>query len=69
MDNNLPVTSGVFVNIKDVGKVLMEFIGSEDFDNIVNNLDNSPKNILMGAMGIAGCLIMSKCQKYSGNVY
>lgn len=57
---------GTFVNITDVGKVLMEFIGSEEFDNIVKNLDNNPKNIFMGAIGVAGCLIMSKCPKYSG---
>lgn len=57
---------GTFVSITDVGKVLMEFIGSEEFDNIVKNLDNNPKNIFMGAIGVAGCLIMSKCPKYSG---
>ena len=65
MNDNIS-SIGTFVSITDVGKVLMEFIGSEEFDNIVKNLDNNPKNIFMGAMGMAGCLIMSKCPKYSG---
>lgn len=65
MNNNIS-SIGTFVSITDVGKVLMEFIGSEEFDNIVKNLENNPKNIFMGAIGVAGCLIMSKCPKYSG---
>ena len=65
MNDNMS-SIGTFVSIRDVGKVLLEFIGSEEFNNIVKNLDDSPINVFMGAIGTAGCLIMSKCPKYSG---
>lgn len=53
-----------FVSTRDVGKVLLEYIGSEDYLKAVDSIQDSGKAAFMGGIGMAGCLIMSKCMKY-----
>ena len=53
-----------FVRTTDVGRVLLEYIGSEDYQKAVDMIQDSGKAAFMGGIGMAGCLIMSRCQKY-----
>ena len=53
-----------FVRTTDVGKILLEYIGSEEYLKAVESIQDSGKAAFMGGIGMAGCLIMSRCQKY-----
>lgn len=54
----------IFIRITDIGKVLLEYIGSEDYLKAVESIQDSGKAAFMGGIGMAGCLIMSRCTKY-----
>ena len=53
-----------FVRTTDVGRVLLEYIGSEDYLKAIDSIQDSGKAAFMGGIGMAGCLIMSRCTKY-----
>ena len=53
-----------FVSINDVGDVLLGYIGTEDFDKATSMLSAEAKNSFMSGIGMAGVLIMAKCNKY-----
>lgn len=54
----------IFVRITDISKVLLEYIGSEDYLKAVKSIQDSGKAAFMGGIGMAGCVIMSRCQKF-----
>lgn len=56
-----------FVRIEDFGRVLLEYIGSEDYLKAVDSIQDSGKAAFMGGLGMAGCLIMARCRKYYGS--
>lgn len=53
-----------FVRLDDVGNVLLSYIGTEDFDKATSMLSSEAKNSFMSGIGMAGVLIISKCNKY-----
>ena len=53
-----------FIRTADVGKVLLEYIGSEDYLKAVESIQDSGKSAFMGGIGMAGCVIMARCHKY-----
>lgn len=53
-----------FVRTTEVGKILLEYIGSEEYLKAVESIQDSGKAAFMSGIGMAGCLIMSRCQKY-----
>lgn len=54
-----------FVKTEDIGNVILEFIRSEDFGKIASNMNcTDHRTFLMGALGIAGCVIMARTTKY-----
>lgn len=53
-----------FVSIDDIGDVLLGYIGTEDFDKATSMLSSEAKNSFMSGIGMAGVLIMSRCNKY-----
>ena len=55
-----------FVKTEDVGRVLLEYIGSEDYLKAVDSIQDSGKAAFMGGIGMAGCLIMARFPKYYG---
>ena len=57
-----------YVNIKDIGKVLLEYIGSEDYLKAVDSIQDSGKAAFMGGLGMAGCLIFARCPKHLGSI-
>ena len=56
-----------FVSIYDIGKVLLEYIGSEEYAKASECTDGG-KSCLMGGIGMATCIIMSRCKKYLADV-
>ena len=57
----------MFVKTEDVGRVLLEYIGSEDYLKAVDSIQDSGKAAFMSGIGMAGCLIMARCPKYYGD--
>ena len=55
-----------FVRIDDVGRVLLEYIKSEDFEKAVDSTQGKDSGAFMSAVGMAGCVIMARCQRYYG---
>ena len=53
-----------FVNINDIGDVLIKYIGTEDFKRATDELSLESTNAFIGGIGMAGVLIMAKCEKY-----
>lgn len=53
-----------FVSTTEIGKILLEYIGSEEYLKAVESIQDSGKAAFMSGIGMAGCLIMSRCQKY-----
>ena len=51
-----------FININDIGKVIIEYIGSPEYKQAME-AQESPNGFL-GGIGIAGVVILSKCPKY-----
>lgn len=54
----------IFVKMDDISKILLEYIGSDDFNKAVQAIQNTDSNAFMGGIGMAGCLIMARCPKY-----
>ena len=54
----------VFVNLKEVGRELINYIGSDDFKKATEGLSLEATNAFMSGVGMAGIIIMSKCQQY-----
>lgn len=55
-----------FVRITEIGEILLDYIGSEEYLKAVESIQDSGKAAFMSGIGMAGCLIMSRCQKYYG---
>ena len=55
-----------FVKINDVGDVLIKYIGTEDFNKATSGLSLEATNAFMSGIGMAGVIIMAKCNKYIG---
>ena len=53
-----------FVEVDDIGRVLLSYIGTEDFDKATSSLSPEAKNSFMSGIGMAGVLIMARCNKY-----
>ena len=53
-----------FVNINDVGKALLDYIGSEEFEKAVDIAAGDVRGAFMSGIGMAGCLILANCPKY-----
>lgn len=53
-----------FVNIDDIGDILIKYIGTEDFKRATDGLSLESTNAFMSGIGIAGVLIMARCKKY-----
>lgn len=57
-----------FVKTEDIGKVILEFIQSDDFDKVASSMNATSADVLMSALGIAGCVIMSRTTKYYAEI-
>lgn len=53
-----------FVEVEELGNILLQYIGSEEFDRAVSGLEGVEKNAFIAGIGMAGCLIMGRCTKY-----
>ena len=54
----------VFVRTEDVGRVILDYIGSPEFEAAVNCTVNDGRAAFMGGLGMAGCLIIARCPRY-----
>ena len=53
-----------FVEVEELANILLQYIGSEEFDRAVSSLEGVERNAFMGGIGMAGCLILGRCTKY-----
>lgn len=53
-----------FVRTTEVCKILLEYIGSEEYLKAVELISDSGKSAFMSGIGMAVCLIMARCQKF-----
>lgn len=54
----------LFIKFSDVGKCLVDFISSEDYNKITDSIRCDNKSALMSMVGILGCWIYSHCDTY-----
>ena len=54
----------MLVAVRKIGKVLIDYIGSEDFEKAVSCLRDDTRSAFMAGIGMAGCLILSECPTY-----
>ena len=54
----------VFVNLKEVGRELINYVGSDDFKRATKDLSLEATNAFMSGIGMAGIVIVTKCQQY-----
>ena len=52
------------VRVNDIGRVLLDYIGTEDFKKATKDLSPEAVNAFMSGIGMAGVLIMAKCEKF-----
>lgn len=54
-----------YVNIKEAAHVILDYIGTEDFNKALSCLHNDVCSGFMGGLGMAICLMMdNRCSKY-----
>ena len=53
-----------FVAADKIGRALLDYIGSVEFEKAVACLQGDPRSAFMAGIGMAGCLILSKCPTY-----
>ena len=55
----------IFVDINDVGRTILNYIGSEDFEKAMSALDiSNGRNSFIAGLGMAGSIIMADCPQY-----
>lgn len=54
-----------YLNADEVGRVLLNYIGSEEYNEAVSSVPEGQNSFLAG-YAIAGLVVLSKCQRYIG---
>jgi len=62
------IQSTNFIETKDIATAILNFIKSEDFNKVVSSMDGCTPGLLMSALGLAGCVILSNTLKKDGFV-
>ena len=54
----------IFLDINEASGVVMKFIGSEKFDEVVKCIDDNAKSGFIAGLSFALCLAMAECKTY-----
>ena len=58
----------ILVDMNEASTVIMKFIGSEKFNEVVQSIDNNAKSGFMAGLSFALCLAMAESKTYLYNV-
>ena len=59
----------IYIDLDDAMNTVLDFIKSEDFVKATQDLTSGEKSCYMAALGMANCIIASRCQKYYEKIY
>lgn len=56
--------NNAFVKINDIGKTILSFVGTEEFEKILGSIEDNSRAGFTTGLSIAASLIMSQCTQY-----
>lgn len=59
----------IYIDLNDAMNAVLDFIKSEDFVKATQGLTSGERSCYMAALGMANCIIASRCKKYYEKVY
>ena len=58
----------VMIDIEQAGKTILDFIGTDDYKRILDNICDSKSGGFMSGLSFAYSLLMTKCDRYVYNM-
>lgn len=63
------VSEKIYIDLNDAMNTILDFIKSEDFTKATQSLNSAERAAYMSGLGMANCIIASRCQKYYEKIY